>query len=843
MRPEFFRELLYLFLFVFVIFPVAVSAQEREYEEEAISETGDGFESSGQHYSFLGDFTRSLQLSIPHERAGVNLVPQPSSQSPVTAFDVVSFFGPYNCAGRTRAILPDRTDPDLLFAGTNTGGLWKSTNGGFLWSPINDHTPGMNITCIDQNRFNPNEIYYGTGEHKVRKIRNKGNGVYKSIDHGLTFSVLPATASDSFMLVNSIKHSLTTDSTFYVGTSLNGLYRSVNGGTTFQTVFDNGKRITDIECFPDGKVMFTAAFDGIYSSASGDSGTFVKIVSGLPVNGFSRIEMAYCDSFPLVMYALFADSIQDWSAGLEGAYRSADGGFNWNAIANPDSIALFVYADYMLSIAVKPDNPNFIIAGGARASYSGNGGQGFVYLSYPRFDQHCYVFNKFNSNYFYAGNDQGLYRFNFAQYPYVKNDLMYSYNTVQIWGGGYFPTGNHFFIGAQDNVFQVNAPDDSMFVRINSYGSDGKNTHVHQQDLVTGYACGDFAEVFRSDNMTDSLPVFTTILNEMDTNSDGVHDDDVWHENMLEMNYLDGDQLYMPTRDYLWRSTNRGNNWSRVTASFAGSDSVPHPYFIGLSNSVTPVAYLGGSAGLFYRIDDVYNATPGQEVDISFTSPPQLISQGKISCLTVHPQDAGIVYATVSDVDSVSHIWKITDALSPAPLWTDISGNFNNDYNVYWIEPDPESPDSVLFVGTDYGLWFTTDAGNTWNRETQVPMITIFQMRMRKSDRKLFIYTFGRGIWIGTLPELNTGIGYTNLNDLRIYPNPTTGICYVNSGSLSNVDEYCITDTQGKKLKSYHLKNLNQGSLEINLNNFTSGIYFVEFRASGSITRRKLVKL
>ena len=828
------------FAFSFLLtIPSVVPAQDaKKKREHAVAD-----EPTGQHYSFLGEFSKSAHISIPHEKAGSGVVSFSENSSPATAFEEVKFFGPVNCGGRTRAILPDKTNPDLIFAGTNTGGLWKSTDGGSNWSPINDHTPGMNITCIDQNPFNPDEIYYGTGEHKVRKIQNKGNGIYKSSDHGLTFSVLPVTANDSFLLINSLKHSLVSDSTIYVATSFHGLYRTEDGGVSFQVVFKNGKRITDIECFPDGKIMFTAAFDGIYFSASGDSGTFSKITAGLPQFGFSRIEMAYCDSFPLVMYALFGDSLQDPTTDLDGAFKSVDGGMSWNEIANPDSVVNFFYADYILAIAVRPDNPNVFIAGGERACMSFNGGQSFIYLPFPRFDQHAYVFNKFDTDIFYAGNDQGLYRFDITQWPFVKNDLMYNYNTAQLWAGSYFPTGNHFFIGIQDNVFQVNAVDDSMFVRINGYGTDGKNTHVHQQNPVIGYACGDFAEVFRIDDMTDSLPVFTVILNEMDANSDGIHDDDVWHENVLEMNYLDGDQLYMPTRDFLWRSTNGGNNWSKVTNSFAGSATAPHPYAIGLSNDVYPTAYLGGTAGFFYRIDDVYNATPGQETDLSASVPQQLIPGGKITCLTVHPQNNDIVYATVLDADSISHIWKITDALSATPVWTDISGNFNNSISTYWIEPDPDNADSILFVGTDYGLWFTTDAGNTWSRETQVPMITVFQMRLRKSDRKLFVYTFGRGIWIGTLPASGTGIQEYGATDLEVYPNPARDFCHIRTNSKSGIKQYSLSDQHGKVLKVESVNELRTHPVSIDLRNLPSGVYILEVHTHDSLSRSKLVKL
>jgi hypothetical protein len=146
-------------------------------------------------------------------------------------------------------------------------------------------------------------------------------------------------------------------------------------------------------------------------------------------------------------------------------------------------------------------------------------------------------------------------------------------------------------------------------------------------------------------------------------------------------------------------------------------------------------------------------------------------------------------------------------------------------------------------MGTDYGLWFTTNAGQTWNRETQVPMITIFQMRMRKSDRRLFIFTYGRGIWIGTLPVLNTGTDEGSMTTIKLYPNPVSEKCHALFDTGINITGYSLLDMQGKILNTKLSENDRSGTLEIDMRRYDSGIYFVEFRTPEAVIRKKVVKL
>jgi hypothetical protein len=842
-----------LLLFAIVIilsFPFHLLAQENNEREKEEQEQR---ENNRKEYNKIHDYSFQDDYLNPKNRAAFPLA---SSFSPdnnnreskvqSTAFSNITFLGPQNCAGRTRAILVDKTDPNLIFAGQTSGGLFRSNDKGTTWTPVNDQTIGMNITCITQNPFNPNIIYYGTGEYKNSKIRSLGSGVYKSTDNGLTFSQLPVTNDTSFQLVYSVKHSLVDSNTLFVSTALNGLYKSTDGGASFQSVFNNAQAVSDIECFPDGKVMITSSYDGIYYSPTGDAGTFTKSTVGLPTSGFSRIEMAYCDSFPNFMYSVFSDSVQSYTSGITDVYKSSDGGITWAAVTtNPVNIGVYCFADYMLSIVIKPDDPDYVFCCGAQGAYTLNGGVTWTHIPYLKTDHHALVFDKFNTSLLFVGNDQGIYSFDVSVLPLQNgNYLNYTYATAQIWAGAYFPSGNNCLIGAQDNFFMKNSNDNPYYSHMNNYGIDGNFVHVNQQDSTVSYISRNDAVIFRSDDTNDSLPVYNYILNELDTDGNQVVDDDTWHINPVEMNYLDGTQVYIPTRDRIWRTTNSGDHWAPITNSFGSANQ--KPFALGLSNAVQPVIYAGGIKGCFIRLDNAYTAMPGQEVDLSASVPSNLVSKGKIVCLSVLPSDNTTLYATINDDDTVPKVWKITNGTSANPLWTDISGNLDKSLDVYWIEFDPDHSDSVLFVGTDYGLYSTVDAGTTWFRETAIPLITIFQMRLRRSDRKLFVFTFGRGTWLAELPTSGLGIETHLYNgDINVFPDPSYGeikVDILKKDLLLN--EINIADISGRVIRRIRYdSNAYLQTTTVDLSKESGGIYFIDIKTNTGETRKKVIKL
>ncbi|MBW8051361.1 MAG: T9SS type A sorting domain-containing protein [Cytophagales bacterium] len=665
--------------------------------------------------------------------------------------------GPQNIGGRTRALLIDVTDHSHFIAGGVSGGLWESYDKGITWQPVNDLAPTLSVTYITQDPFNPANIYYSTGEPRGNSAGIPGDGVFKSIDTGKTFIQLPATNSSAFNYIWSVKVSPTDSNTLYVGTANNGLYKSADGGNTFINVFSiSGADVSDIETLPNGFVIIGVKELGIYRSSTGNSGTFIKVTSGLPANGFRRIELAYCQGFPNVLYAQFEDSTESsyWTA-LKGIWKSTDTGSTWTQITNPETAlgASYAFPWYCFTLGVKPDDPDAVISGSVALVYSLNGGISWNYTQSSHVDNHIVVFDRDNPNMLYIGNDGGIYSYDISTINLSVIDLNNGYDVTQYYAGAHFPTGTDCFGGTQDNGTHASRSGNSLFDII--YWGDGAFTQINQQNPNISFVSWQYGHISRADNSLNTYPSFNDVLNDLDANFDGDVDDGAWFINPFEINRNDGDQLYFVTKKRIWRTTNGALTWMPLTNIIADTITGTKPYAIGISNDLDPTVYIGGQNMLFYRVNNALTAFPGDEVDLSSSIPPNL-SGSFISNITVHPGNDSVIYAALSNYSTEPRIYRVINANSGSPAWIDISGDLPAYLPVNWIEAHPQSPDSFLIAATDFGLYTTVNAGTNWNHETSLPNAAIHQIRLRYTDRKLFIFTHGRGVWLADLPDLSS---------------------------------------------------------------------------------------
>jgi photosystem II stability/assembly factor-like uncharacterized protein len=285
--------------------------------------------------------------------------------------------GPSNIGGRTRAILIDADNQDHVFSGGVSGGLWVTSDSGVSWTPVNDFLSAIDVTSITQDHFNHDLMYIGTGEALGNSSGIPGNGVYRSTDHGLNFFQLPATDSSAFDYIHRVVASPVDSGLLYIATNGEGLFRSFNSGESITKIFDTHSPVNDVELTPSGGVWITVNSKGIYYSVSGDSGTFTNITSGLPSSpDFARIEMAQAPSDLSILYAAFEEPGGSYYSGIKGMFRSNDSGQTWQSLANPDDDFHFYmsFPWYSMCMAVKPDEPDFVVFGVGDLTYTNDGG-------------------------------------------------------------------------------------------------------------------------------------------------------------------------------------------------------------------------------------------------------------------------------------------------------------------------------------------------------------------------------------------------------------------------------------------------------------------------------------
>jgi hypothetical protein len=154
------------------------------------------------------------------------------------------------------------------------------------------------------------------------------------------------------------------------------------------------------------------------------------------------------------------------------------------------------------------------------------------------------------------------------------------------------------------------------------------------------------------------------------------------------------------------------------------------------------------------------------------------------------------------------------------------------------VAVDPRSPEHYIFAGTDYGLYYTLDGGITWQKEYSIPSVAVHEVKIRNSDRTLFAFTHGRGIWYLKLKDVQTSIENPRTFTAQISPNPVSN--FVNVKSESPLDFIHIYNTNGQLV---HKTNGNkEKDFKINLEALPKGVYFVQLISQNKQSTQRILK-
>ncbi|MCB9261399.1 MAG: T9SS type A sorting domain-containing protein [Flavobacteriales bacterium] len=735
----------------------------------------------------------------------------PKFHSKIDFFKEVKELGPSNIGGRTRALIVDAANANHFIAGGVSGGIWNSYDAGKTWIPVDDAASTLSVTGITQNPFNPNEIYYSTGERSTGVYINyDGNGIFKSEDGGKSFFQIEGSDITAFDKTWDIAYSQTDSNTFYVASITGGLFRSTDKGKTFKQIFNTASEACDVDPMPNGRVYIAGGKKGIYYFDEADDITVQKF--NIPVSSFNRCLVAASESDSNIIYAAFANTAGD---GIIGIYKSIDYGENWAATTMPVSSISYDFTWYCFTLGVHPTNPDFVICAAQDPGYSSNGGQSWGRMKNGHADYHNVTFIP-NSNDFLMLCDGGIYKLNTATVTSKVIDLNYSYNVTQFYSGFYSPTGDEVVAGAQDNWTTMNNNGGSSFSQILS--GDGAFNAIDNTGEIL-YASSQNGNLRRSSNGT-----WFNIYNSLAAT---VGTQDFWFINPFEINPTDGMQVYFPTKKYLARSINGGNNWQLLTNQIAGS-----VFSVGMTPEDNPTLYFGGYSSILYRINNAKTATTGSEFRM-YTLSPANAKGGFIGNIEIDPDTNSTIYLAMSNISTLPRIWKVRNANTSNPEWVDISGNLPQSLPVNWIEVDPANTENIM-IATDYGLYVTGDGGKFWYKEESIPNVYISMIRLRESDRRLYIFTYGRGAWIAQLKDEVVKVDQIVNKNPVVYPNPSKDVI-----SISNIDV--------QKVQIFNLKGVkvseNKAANSIDVSSLTEGIYFIRIMdRNGKETTTKFVK-
>jgi photosystem II stability/assembly factor-like uncharacterized protein len=716
--------------------------------------------------------------------------------------------GPAGMSGRVTSIDVVSSDMDVIYAGTASGGLWKSMSGGVEWKSIFDDQKAHSIGAVAVNQSNPDIIWVGTGEGNPRNSQSSGNGVYKSIDGGSSWTHL---GLDDSRNIHRIILNPDDPDVAYIGvqgpawgeTETRGVYRTQDGGVTFERVLFNNVRtgIGDMVVDPSNPDHLIAAMwefrrwpwffksggegSGMYVTwDGGDTWTRKTDKEGLPKGELGRMGLAFSVNEPEIVYALIESK-------KNALYKSTDGGRKWKKINDKDGVVgrPFYYAD----LYVDPENENRLYNVGSTIRVSEDGGANFrswqpSYSSkgiHP--DHHALWVSSLDPDFIIDGNDGGMsisrdkgktWRFvenlPVAQFYHINVDNEFPYNVM----GGMQDNGS--WIGPA-YVLRAGGIRNSYWQEI-AFG-DGFDVLPDPEDSRYGYAMSQGGSVSRYDKETGESSRIKPY------HPDGEFLRFNWNSGIAQDPFRPG-TIYFGSQ-YLHRSDDRGQSWAIISPDLTTNDPEKQKSL--------------QSGGL------TYDATQAENFTTIVSIAPSPVTDGVIWVGTDDgnlqlTRDGGKnwenVIGNVSGVPEGTWIPQIRastyDAAAAFVVFDDHRRNNwepyvyrTGDFGRSWermvtsddvwgfalsVLQDAVEP-NLIFIGTEFGLYVSIDDGKNFTKWTPgYPTASTIDMVIQPREQDLVIGTFGRSAYvlddIRPLRELaSEGAGVLD-EAVHVYPAP-----------------------------------------------------------------------
>lgn len=753
--------------------------------------------------------------------------------------------GPKNIGGRTLCLAFHPTDPDIMFAGSASGGLWKTTTAGVgyvAWEYVPTGFPVLGVGAIAIDPVDPDIMYIGTGE--VYNYQNVGTGfgvrvnrgtygigILKTTDGGATWTKSLDWSYSELRGVQRLQINPLNHNTIFAATT-EGLYRSYDAGDSWSVV-SNIPMAVDIEIHPgDTNTVYIThgsysnIVNGIYRSVDGGS-TFVELTNGLPANYTGKALLGRSFSNPDIIYA----SIANFDAQV-GLYKTTNGGDSWSLI-NSSDIATY-QGWFAHDVVVKPDDPNTILFCGVDGYKSTDGGLSLEQKSYWYnwdFGQtpvggpegpSDYVHADIHAVYYHPADDNVVF-------AVTDGGIFYSGDNGESWEGrnGSYQTQQfyaNFSNSSQDSLFAIGGMQDNataMYVGDDSWirviGGDGMSTAIDPTDDNIVYGSTQYLGMRRSDNHGQSFPSIQPPGAASETRSfNGPYELAPSAHNTI---YAGGQRLYV--------SQNGGSNWVQASAqmvdngnpllTIAVSPTDPDVLYVSTIPAVSPPSHIFKSTngGINWTI---VNGLPDRIcMDIVF-----------------HPLDEQTVYTIFSGFNT-HHVYKSSDG---GVTWAaKDEGLPDIPHNTLVI--DPLFPEE-LYVGNDLGVYFSPDGGDTWEAYSDGLPDAVLAMHLSISpvNRKLRLASHGNGVYEGDLVE-GTFVGIPEIGSgikVNVFPNPVSEELSINIISqIPATAEIELLDVNGRIVAAQHSKPVIAGQtvLTFDMTVLPAGTYFYSVLIAG----------
>ena len=669
--------------------------------------------------------------------------------------------GPLNVGGMTRVLAMDINNPNTLIAGTNSGGIWRTTNAGQTWSETFPKAKYDGATCIvqDKRQGHTNTWYIGSGDPFASssyggRAYYLGTGIKKSTDNGVTWTQCNISGSqvsfdNSFDLVHNIAmRNYNNDSAIFAA-CYSAVYKSTNGGITWGIAKGNSisaatnSFYTDVVVTPNGVVYATLSSDGGTSKGiwrSTDGLAFTNITPTLMGNNYDLIKIGFAPSDENQLYFLASGTTNlgtpdtsyvgevNWKMLLKYNFINGDGsgtGGKWTDLSSniPSTGGPFdklnLQTSYNMVIKVHPTDTNIVFLGGTNlyrsttafkdnthTTYCGGYLQGAhlpVVESYENHhpDQHELLFHPNNPNKVFCANDGGVFRCDdILATPIVWTPLNTGYQTSMFYTVALEHTISNdktVIGGAQDNGTWFTNTDNANSPWVHPNGGDGAYCAI--ADNKSMYYFSLQKGKIRKCQVDNNGNV--TAFSRMEPI--GAKNYEFINPFVIDPNT--NNQMYLPEGTKMWRNNNLAgiplnNTWDSISTNWeVMTDTLP------FAGSITAVAISKSPANVLYYGTDlkkVYkvlnaNVSPSTAVDITPTAAP---ASGFVSCIAVNPSNANKVMLTYSNYSVYSIFYSEDGGIT----WKKVAGNLEQfasgtgtGPSIRWAQIVPYNADTTAY--------------------------------------------------------------------------------------------------------------------------------------------------
>lgn len=734
---------------------------------------------------------------------------------------VWDFAGPTNIGGRITDLALHPSRPNTLLAAAATGGLFRSTDLGQTWEPLFDDQPFLSMGDIAIAPSDPDVIYVGTGEANGGHNNYAGGGLYRSVDGGQSWEYrgLAETVSIGRVLV----HPDDPDRAWVAGVGSyfapnpeRGLYRTTDGGQSWErTLFVNDSTgVLDLAMRADNPdVLFASTWQrvrrvtgsylygrgsGVYRSTDG-GGTWEELgpERGLPNwedhldnqgrARIGRIGLAVSESDPDVVYAYYTNG-----SGFLGLFRSNDGGDTWVDAHPSRSIGggnSFGFSWYFGQVRVDPTDANRVFVLDVSIFRSVDGGATFQSRSGTHVDHHAMLFHPQNPSAVIEGNDGGV---SLSLDGGLSWDRMAPLPITQFYEISLDPVRpQRLFGGSQDNG-TVGTSSGSADDWKQIFGGDGFYSFADPQFSSRIWASSQWGNLVAVDGAFTSVPQYG--LKSIGSGIPELAQERRNFATPIVPDPYDARIIYYGTYR-IWRTQDAvATEWQPISGDLTRGADVERLgtiSTIGVSTADPSVIWVGTDDGKAWVSSDRGSSWN----DVTGALPLRWITR-----VLPDPVDPATAYVTFSGLkwrDPTPHVFRTRNL---GQTWEDITADLP-DAPVNAIAVDPENPDH-LFVGTDIGMFASLNDGLSWQPlDGGLPAVTIGDLKIDESGRRLVAGTHGRGIYTFALAQLDSDptdsgdpVTPVAFSVGAPYPNPFTDRTRVHvEGSIRGALVYDIT--------------------------------------------------